>query len=89
MRDPNDDDGGGRAALILGFGEKGKSSSGLSGLMRALRRAFQEADDEQAARIFTEAVEVVESSGEQDAEEDKNPFGDDSDEDDRGSGLAF
>jgi len=48
------DDGGGRAALVIGFGEKESDSEGPA-LMRALSRALRAGDEKRAWRVFKEA----------------------------------
>lgn len=50
------DDGGGRAALVIGFGEKEESDSEGPALMRALSRAMRaDPSGKRAWRVFKEA----------------------------------
>ena len=59
MRGDDRDDGGGRAALVLGFGTGDKpsgSDSQLPMLVRAFARAVREEDWDRAARALKEAI---------------------------------
>jgi hypothetical protein len=63
------DDGGGRAALVIGFGEK-ESDSELPTLMRALGRALRAGDWERAAKVFEEAMHVCDDQADDDQGDD-------------------
>ena len=60
------DDGGGRAALVIGFGEKEEPHSELPMLMRALGRALRAGDWERAAKVFDEAMHVCDDHADAD-----------------------
>ena len=83
MRDrPDSDDGGGRAALIFGFGgdpAADSDASQLPGLVRAFARAVRNEDWDRAARALKEAIHTCvdeDEYGEKKPDKgDGNPFG--------------
>ena len=65
------DDGGGRAALVIGFGDKADSE--LPDLMRALARSLRDGDWDRAARAFKEAMHVCDDTAGDERDEHDHP----------------